>query len=361
MATKDNKPIASTPAPTTPVEKMTTGKGRTTRLLRAGIFSLMAFVLLVVGVFIIGSKSNLFEPTLPVFTTFKTVEGLQGGAGVMLNGIKIGTVSNVQLMLDDSSYVRVDMVIDESYSGFITEATIATVGQEGLIGDKLVDLKLRAMNARQLKPGEYMESAPPPDYFAVVDEVREMVASAQSITTSLDTLLMRFRRGEGTLGKFLTDDQAYNDLVKITQTAEGLFATTAKQIEGISQTLQRSAQTVNAITIEAEKLIADVGKGKGTVGALMYDRSLYDSLEVLAGTLNEAVNNAGFAAQEFGINMRGLRNNWLVGGLFGGEEDVQNIQLQQKMLEIRMAEIARERELLEQRQKEILELQNGGQ
>ncbi len=342
---------AAAPAPSEP---MAINTGRARRLFRAGIFSVVGFALLVAAVFIIGGKTNLFEATLPVYTTFPDVQGLQGGAMVMLNGIKVGSVASVKLMLSDSSYVRVDMVIDEDYRQFITKATVATVGQEGLVGNKLINLVLRKTGAPRIPPGGYIEGIPPVDYFAVVEQATDMVRSARSVTETVDTLLKMLTHGKGTLGKFLTDETAYDNFVTITQTAEHLFNTTGTQIEDMSNQLQRSAATVNAITEEAQKLIADVGRGKGTVGALLYDRSLYDSLEVLAGALNQAVGNAGFAAQEFGINMRGLRNHWLLGPLFGGGEQVENVQLQQKMLEIRMAEIDREKKLLEQREREVL-------
>jgi phospholipid/cholesterol/gamma-HCH transport system substrate-binding protein len=224
-----------------------------------------------------------------------------------------------------------------------------------LIGDKLLELQLTKVDAPPVHDGDSIASVPPPNYTAIFDEARSSVKNAEHITSSLDTFLLRLRRGEGTLGKLITDESAYQGLVKITHSADRLLTETGDEFRGMSTTLNKASNNLDEMTLESKRLIGDISKGKGTFGALMYDRSLYDSLQALAGTLNEAAGSAGFAAREFGINMRGLRSNWLVGGLFGGGEDEKNTELQQKMLQIQTDELRRQKELLDQREREMME------
>jgi hypothetical protein len=175
------------------------------------------------------------------------------------------------------------------------------------------------------------------------------------MTASLDSILQQFQRGEGTLGKFLTDDEAYNNLIRVGASAEELFTETTNQFSQMSSILRNTAANVDDITRESESLLRDLGEGKGTVGALLYDRSLYDSLETLVGTLSRTADNAGMAAREFGINMRGLRSNWLLGGLFsGGEGDERSLEMMRRELEIRREELKRQEELLNRREGEMV-------
>ena len=335
-------------------EPMVTGKDRDKRLIRAGIFASLGLALLLFGVFIIGGKQNLFSDTIAVYTTFKSVEGLKSGAPVMLSGIKVGTVSNVLLQLDTGTFVRVDMVLDPEYKEYLRRSTVATIAQAGLIGDKLIELKVLDANADLLMPGDSIGSVPPPNYMVIFDEARSSVKNAEAITASLDTLFMRFRRGEGTLGKLLTDEAAYTSIVRMTTSAEQLMGRTNQTLAAVGGTVDRAAVNVEQMSVAGRDLMLDVSKGKGTIGALLYDRTLYDSLESLAGSLGEAAQSAGFAAREFGLNMRGLRQNWLVGGLFGGDAEAENVELMQKQLQIREEELRRQRQLLEQREKKIL-------
>lgn len=347
----------SSQSPDDAAPELVTGRDRTKRLMRAGLFASIGLLLLLVGVFIIGGKQNLFTSTIPLYTTFQTVEGLKSGAPVMLSGIKVGTVSNVQLQLDTGSYVRVDMVLEPQYREFFRRSTYATITQAGLIGDKMIELKVTDANAPLVRAGDSIGSVPPPNYMAIVDEARASVRNAEAITASLDTLFMRFRRGEGTLGKLLTDEAAYQSMVRMTVAAEQVLDRTNQQIVAVGSSVDRAALNVEQMTTAGRDLMVDVSKGKGTIGALMYDRTLYDSLESLSGSLTEAAQSAGFAAREFGLNMRGLRENWLVGGLFGGGKEAENIELLQKQLLIREEELRRQRQLLEQREKQILEME----
>jgi phospholipid/cholesterol/gamma-HCH transport system substrate-binding protein len=336
------------------VPAMVTGRDKKKRTFRVGIFALIAFFILLITIFVLGDKQQLFSSTFSIYTTFKTVQGLKSGAFVTLNGIKIGTVNNVQLKQDTATYVRVDMQIDGDYRNFIKTSTLAVISQTGLIGDKEIDLELADPTAPVVADGGHIHSEEPTDYTAIFDEARVAVRNAQSITSSIDTLFLRFRRGEGTFGKLLTDETAYDNLVKVTNSTDQLVQQTNKQLGAISGTLNAAAANVNDITVESRKLVADIGNGKGTVGALLYDRSLYDSLTSLTGTLTKAADNAGFAAREFGINMRGLRSSWL-GGLFkGSEEEQQDVDLRNRELDIKMEEIRRQKELLDQREHQLM-------
>ncbi|MBC8145037.1 MAG: DUF4200 domain-containing protein [bacterium] len=214
--------------------------------------------------------------------------------------------------------------------------------------------------AALVEQNDSIGSVPPPNYMVIFDEARASVKNAERITGSLDTLFMRFRRGEGTLGKLLTDEEAYNRMVGLTEQAEELVKRTNAQIAAVGGSVDRAASNFEQMSAAGRDLVTDVSKGKGTIGALMYDRTLYDSLESLAGSLGVAAQSAGFAAREFGLNMRGLRQHWLVGGLFGGGNEEQNIELMQKQLEIREEELRRQRQLLEQREKQLLDKERVG-
>src|SRR5688572_13855458 len=169
----DDKAIEEAKAPEQPTDErpeLVTGKDRTKRLMRAGMFAAIGLMLLLIGVFVIGGKQNLFSETIAVYTTFKTVEGLKSGAPVMLSGIKVGTVSNVVLQLDTGTHVRVDMVIDGEYKEYLRESTIATIAQAGLIGDKLIELKVNDAKAELVDNGDSLTSVPPPNYMVIFDE-----------------------------------------------------------------------------------------------------------------------------------------------------------------------------------------------
>src|SRR5688572_25511193 len=84
-----------------------------------------------VGIFVMGESRNLFSDTFRISATFQTVEGLLSGAAVVINGIKVGSVTDVQLVLDTVSKVQVDMVIEEKYRDMIHTSSVAAISQLG--------------------------------------------------------------------------------------------------------------------------------------------------------------------------------------------------------------------------------------
>ncbi len=351
--------------------EMVFGQGILKRNIRVGIFALLGLVTLIVGVFVIGGKENLFNKTINLKTTFESVQGLKGGAAIVLSGIQVGTVRNVILfMRNDTPNVRVEMVIKDKYKEFIRTSTYASIGQQGLVGDKILELVSGDPSAKEVKEGDSILSIPPVNYMAIVDEARGVVKNASGVTASLDTLFMKFRRGEGTLGKFLTNDSAYRSFVNVSASAENLMKNTSTQFATLTDNLNKTTNSittnlnntvkgvenitnnVEGITSETKKIVTDIGSAKGTLGALLYDRSLYDSLEILSGSVNQAVSSAGFAAREIGTDLKGLRGHWLLGSIFGGTPEDNN-DLQKKEIEIKMNELKRELFLLEELDKKF--------
>lgn len=325
------------------------------RAVSAGIFALLGLLLLVGAVFIFGSKQNMFSSTFTLKARFASADGLRSGALVMMNGVKVGAVKLVELRMDTATYVYSEMEIEAEFKPLIRRSASALVSQVGLIGDKIVELSSGDLNDPEVIAGAYVRSGTPPNYFAVLEDARKVVKNAESVTASLDTLFYRFQRGEGTIGRLLTDDAIYTSLLRVSQATEQTLQTTNSQLTAIGGTLQRASGNVDQLTTEGRRLVNDIGSGKGSLGALLYDRSLYDSLEAVMGTLNRTAGEIGSAGREFATNMRGLRSNWLVGGLFGGGEEEADRESREREFDIQRREIERERRLLDERERQLQE------
>ena len=77
-------------------------------------------------------------PYFPLKAIFKNVGGLKVGNNVRFGGIAVGTVDAIQLMTDSS--VMVNMSIKSEVRKFIRQNASATIGSEGLMGDRVVSI-----------------------------------------------------------------------------------------------------------------------------------------------------------------------------------------------------------------------------
>src|SRR3954465_3002319 len=105
---------------------------------KLGMFVTIGLVLFVVTIYIVGKQKNLFGSTLHITSNFKSVSGLKVGNNVRFSGINVGTVDEIELITDTS--VKVGFVIKKNVQQFIKTNATASIGSDGLMGDKVLTI-----------------------------------------------------------------------------------------------------------------------------------------------------------------------------------------------------------------------------
>src|ERR1700733_7878176 len=103
---------------------------------KLGFFAVAILALAVAAIYYIGKQKNKFGSVMRISADFKSVSGLKIGSNVRLGGIDIGTVDDIALITDTT--VQVDMVIQKGVEKFIKADAKASIGSEGLMGDKVL-------------------------------------------------------------------------------------------------------------------------------------------------------------------------------------------------------------------------------
>src|SRR5436190_18097785 len=123
-----------------------------TKHLKLGIFVATGTTLLIIGLYLIGSKRSAFSSTIRVSAIFYNVNGLLPGNNVRYAGIDIGTVDKV--VIDNDSTVHVFMLIEKKVKDHIKKNAIASIGTEGLMGNKLVSIAAAVAAAPPVEEGD---------------------------------------------------------------------------------------------------------------------------------------------------------------------------------------------------------------
>src|ERR1700761_3969731 len=110
-------------------------KASASQKVKIGIFTLTGIAVLLAGIFVIGNRRNMFSDTFSIYGTFKNVGGLQMGNNVRFAGINVGTVEDIVIQNDTT--VRVDMRLQSKVRPFLKRDAIASIGSDGLMGDKI--------------------------------------------------------------------------------------------------------------------------------------------------------------------------------------------------------------------------------
>ncbi len=218
-------------------------KTSTSQKVKIGIFTLIGFGVLLGGIFVIGNKQNLFSDTFSIFATFKNVGGLMVGNNIRFAGINVGTVEEVVIINDTT--VRVDMRLQSKVHKFLKNDAMASIGSDGLMGDKLVVIAPGINGDKLIEDGGYIHSVDPMDFDKIIGKFTRVVDNAETITASLASISSQISGGKGSLGKLIYTDDLQKGLVstvtsahKTMETANDAIKSVKKGTEGFSENME---------------------------------------------------------------------------------------------------------------------------
>ena len=292
--------------------------------LRLGLFVFLGMVLIVVAVFLIGQKESLFTSTFQVKAYFHDIQGLRSGASVRLSGIDVGSVSDVHIVNDTTGRVEVTLNLSSDIQRFIRTDTKATIETEGLVGNKVVVLKIGSTAAEPVHQGGVIKTEEPIGFSAIVAQTEGIMNYTREMTKNLSEIVARVNHGEGTIGKLLNDEQLYDNATQLTKRADESLTSITKELNrvtGLFDTLgvgvKDVVNNVNKVVTDADTIIYGLSQGKGVLGGLIVQNSPYDS--IMTSTLENVKKTAAdarLASSRLAENMEALKHNWLFKGYF---------------------------------------------
>lgn len=198
-------------------------KKQTGNKVRLGIFVSASIFLLIVGIYFIGKRQQLFSSTFLVSGVFSDISGLQVGNNVRFSGINVGVIENIQQITD--STVQVDMIIEESSRKFIKKNAKAIIGSDGLMGNKLILIIPGAPGKLPLENNDRIQTSQPITMDDILAKIKVSSDNSAIITENLAAIMINIREGKGTIGKLFSDTTFANTvdeaMVNIKQGAGG--------------------------------------------------------------------------------------------------------------------------------------------
>jgi phospholipid/cholesterol/gamma-HCH transport system substrate-binding protein len=172
---------------------------------KLGMFVIIGLSLFVLTVYFVGKQKNLFGNTFRLKATFKTVSGLKVGNNVRFSGINVGTVDEIALVTDTS--VLVDLLIKKNVQQFIKSDASASIGSDGLMGDKVLTISPGTMTNSPVKNNGVIASKNAIEMEDIMNSVKASVDNAGIITTQLAEFTSKMNNGNGALSKLITDEE----------------------------------------------------------------------------------------------------------------------------------------------------------
>jgi phospholipid/cholesterol/gamma-HCH transport system substrate-binding protein len=225
----------------------------TSKNIRLGAFVLLGTVLLIFSLYFIGTKQNLFGSTFELRSQFKNVNGLMPGNNVRFTGIDVGTVKSIKIIND--STVDVTMIIEDKVQAFIKKNSIAMVGTDGLMGNKLININSSNESSPSVEDGDVIVSKSPLGTDDMMRTLNITNENVKEITIDLKNIVHRLN-SPNTLWSILMDSVVADNL--------------KQAIVNIKVTGENTA----IITGDLNRIVKHIKEGKGTLGALIADTTM---------------------------------------------------------------------------------------
>jgi len=287
-----------------------------------GLSFIVALVLFIWG-FNFLKGNDIFGKETVYFSEYYQVNGLVNANPVMINGLRVGKVKDIYFNPDMSGRIIVSFTLSNDFP--VPVNSVARIFSSDLMGSKAIDLVLG--DSKQFaRDGDTVKSEVEAGLMAEVNaQVQPIKKKAEDLLASMDMLVVAFQlifnasARDNLKESFNNIRMTFENLENATGNIDNLVVTESGRISSIlirldslalilSQNRQNFDQiisnfklisdslaqsdipatfsNINTTLAEMQKLLSSIEQGKGTLGQLMVNDSLYNQLNNSAASLD---------------------------------------------------------------------------
>ena len=240
---------------------------------------------------------NLFDNNNKLYVIYENVAGLAPSAPVTLNGLTIGKVNSITINPDGKLLVELHITTDFP----ISKSSIAEIYDSGLVGGRQIAIKPNLLDKNYTVSGDYLKAS---SKLGLTDalaqqleplqaKIQELLKNADVLFTnvndvldtqtrqnlkssiaSLNATLSEFSVASKNVNELLAENKSkLNNTLKNVDKVSGNFATISDSLAkaNLGQTVKNLEKTLAKV----DKIMADLEQGKGTMGKLIKDETMY--------------------------------------------------------------------------------------
>jgi phospholipid/cholesterol/gamma-HCH transport system substrate-binding protein len=247
--------------------------------LRVGVMAAVAMVILAVLIFLLTGSGDLFANNAYIYTYMDDSSAMAPSTPVRLNGITIGAIDRIAFSgkREKGKVVIIKMKVRERFLSQIPDNSKAGVDAANLLGEKFVNITMGDSSV-PIKDGGTLPSEQGGDIPELVKRAGDTIGSLQVIVNRFDALLGDIEAGRGNVGKFVKDEQLYNELTGAARELNKLMTavTSGKGTLGRLLNDEQLYEDIRSPIKRFDALLSDLQQGQGTLGRVLKDPALFD-------------------------------------------------------------------------------------
>lgn len=243
-----------------------------TNEVKVGIFVVCVIAAFFALVYEIGDLNLTKKDTYSITMVFTTVEGLKPGSQLELAGVQVGSVRDIDLNRDYTAVVTADIFEDVR----IPIDSTASIATKGILGDKIIVVK-PGMSKNTLQPeGNLARTSIPPSLDSLLEQLGQIAGNLSELSASLNATL----GDQETVGSILANFQRLSEdsAALVAENREDITALVSN-MRDVSASLVVISRNFTSTSDDLRDITGTVRSGEGTIGKLVYDDRVYDSLQ----------------------------------------------------------------------------------
>jgi phospholipid/cholesterol/gamma-HCH transport system substrate-binding protein len=236
-----------------------------------GNAALVLVVLLLAGFAVtqVASRQWRVQRTFTVRAEFASIGGVDPGDRVRVQGMDAGVVSAVVPPAAPGQPVGLVFRVDERLRPLVRSDAIARILTEGVVGAKVVEIVPGRPDAPPLGSEGTIASERPVEMADLLqrasDSLRRVDAVAEAAElglTEVNAIAAAVRKGEGSLGKLVREDEAYRKLVSLSHRGERALGDLEENLAALKRTWPLSRYFNNRAFFDRDRVLYHPGSAR---------------------------------------------------------------------------------------------------
>jgi len=215
-------------------------------------------------------------------------------------------------LISDTS-VRVEVLIDENTRQFIKKDAVASIGSEGLMGNKVLVIIPGTGSEKVIENNDVIATSRPVELDELMKSLKTTIDNTSLVTEDLAKITTNISSGKGTIGRLMMDStwrqNIQSTIINLEKGSAGfkVFMDNAQEVDEILVSFKAVIENTATITDDLGKITTNLGQGKGIIGKLFMDESSAQNIDSTFFYLKEG-------SEGFKILMEKAKDSWLLWG-----------------------------------------------
>jgi phospholipid/cholesterol/gamma-HCH transport system substrate-binding protein len=240
---------------------------------KVGIFIAVGLIAVMATILMLGGQKTFFTRYVHLKARFSEVSGIFPGSVVSLAGLNVGNIEDIQFV-DSDNKLEVTLKIDAKFENRLVEGTIAETRTQGALGDKFIYLEPGPLTGKKL-PDYALVEVNEADLMKLLTSREDGVARIVDLIKELHILVASINQNGQIAVTMKNLGDASKKLGTTLVTLDGLLGDIRGEIP--------QNHKLRTALVSLSSVLEKLDSGKGTLGSLINDPSVAQSLKSLLG------------------------------------------------------------------------------